>query len=679
MSGRRRKRLQAVASPPRPKTAPLPSTRLIWTIVIGLIVVGVAIYSRVYTLGYLTFDDPDYVTGNPHVLGGLTWQNVRWALTSTESANWFPLTWISHMTDVSVFGVSSAAHHLVNAGLHVTTTVLLFLLFVRMTQAVWRSAFVAFMFGFHPLHVESVAWIAERKDVLSGLFCVLTLWAYVYYVAQPTRRRYAVMAMAFAIALTTKSMLVTLPLLMLCLDFWPLRRWSWAAVLEKIPLVVLSSAVSVVTFISQRSAGATSSVTESSLLEGVMNAVISYGVYIRQSIWPAHLSAFYPWATPDLLTAIVTGALLVLGLIICLRFRSTRPYLLSGYLWFLISLLPVIGIVPFGLHAHADRYMYVPLIGLAAAVAWSAGAFVETRPQIRWTLGFVAVAACFVSCALTSRQIGYWETTQRLFEHALEVTPENPVAHEALGMIARQSGDLDTAIRHYQEAVRIWPRFGDAHTKLGEALVAKDEPAEALPYLQKAIALQPASPDAYVYLGNAQRRLNDTAQAEQAYRTALRIQPDDVQAHLGLAECLADQDKSDDAGNEAMRALTLASGDQQLRRAAYRLLVRLGKAEAAAQAAPDLISTSDDAQTHREQADALAKADRFEEAVGEYRAALAIDPANPKTHANLGAALASLGRFDAAIDEFKAALKLNPNLPDVQRNLDLANELKRKK
>lgn len=679
MSSRRRKPPPTTVAARRPSSAAGPQTAWIRSIAIGLIVLGVVVWARVYTLGFLTYDDPDYVTGNPHVLGGLTWQNMRWALTSTESANWFPLTWMSHMVDVTLFGVDSAAHHLVNAALHITATVLLFLLFVRMTQAVWRSAFVAFAFGFHPLHVESVAWVAERKDVLSGLFCVLTLWSYVHYVGRPVWQRYVVVAAVFAIGLTTKSMLVTVPLLMLCLDFWPLRRFSRTAILEKIPLLLLSAAVSIVTFMSQRSAGATSAVTESSLRDGIMNAIVSYGVYLRQTIWPVNLSAFYPWVSPDLATTGLTGALLVLLLALCVRLRSTRPYLLSGYLWFLISLLPVIGVVQFGLHAHADRYMYVPLIGLAVAVVWMVGASVEARSETRRTAGWIAVVVCVAFAVLSWRQIGYWDTTQHVFEHALEVTPENPVAHEALGMIARQSGDLDTAIRHYQEAVRIWPRLGDTQGRLGEALTAKDEPAQALPHLQQAITLQPASPDAYVYLGNALRRLTETAQAEQAYRTAIGLQADNVQAHLGLAECLAENNAPDDAAAEALRALTLAAGDQQLRRAAYRLLVRLGRGDAAAQTAPDLASTPDDAQTHRERGDALARANRFDEAVSEYRAALAIEPAVAKTHANLGAALASLGRYDAAIEEFMAALKLNPDLPDVRRNLDLAKELKRKK
>jgi len=606
MSSRRRKPPQAATAPRRPPVTQVLPTRLAWSIVAGLIVIGVAVFARVSTLGFLTYDDPDYVTANPHVLGGLTWQNIRWALASTESANWFPLTWLSHMTDVAAFGVNSAAHHLVNAGLHIVTTVLLFLLLVRMTQAVWRSAFVAFVFGFHPLHVESVAWVAERKDVLSGLFCVLTLWAYVYYIARPMWQRHVLMAAVFAIGLTAKSMLVTLPLLMLCLDFWPLRRWSPAAVLEKIPLLLLAAAVSIVTFMSQRSAGATSPLGETSLFDGAANAVISYGVYIRQTMWPANLSAFYPWATPNVLTAFVTGVLLIAAVVICLRLRSTRPYLLSGYLWFLISLLPVIGIVPFGLHAHADRYMYLPLIGLAMAIAWSAGAFVEARPQARQTVAWIVVAACGILSVLTWRQIGYWKTTQIVFERALAVTPANPVAHEALGMIARQSGDLDTAVGHYQQAVQLWPRFGDAFSELGEALIAKGQPAEAVPYLQQAVALQPASPEAHIYLGNAQRRLNDIAQAEQSYRTALSLSPNNVQAHLGLAECFADAERPDEASVEALRALTLATGDQQLRRAAFRLLVRLGKAEAAAQVAPDLASTPNDAQSHLEQGDALA-------------------------------------------------------------------------
>jgi hypothetical protein len=382
MSARRRERTQATTAPRRPKSAPIPQTRLVWSIVIGLIAVGIAVYARVSTLGFLNYDDPDYVTANPYVLHGLTLEGARWALTSTGGANWFPLTWISHMTDVSLFGVNSAAHHVINASLHVVTTVLLFLLCVRMTQTVWRSAFVAFVFGFHPLHVESVAWIAERKDVLSGLFCVLTLWAYVHYVARPVRGRYALVVAVFAVALTTKSMLVTLPLLMLCLDFWPLRRWSRAAILEKIPLLALSAAVSIVTFMAQRSAGAVSSVADIPVRDGVMNAVVSYGVYLRQAVWPAHLSAFYPWMTPDLLTMVLTAAVLVLTLAFVLRLRTTQPYLLSGYLWFLIALVPVIGFIPFGLHAHADRYMYLPLIGLAVAAAWSAGAWVQ-RPAHR--------------------------------------------------------------------------------------------------------------------------------------------------------------------------------------------------------------------------------------------------------------------------------------------------------
>lgn len=677
-SGRRERSRPTAASRPSP-AKPVTRPALVWWIVAGLTAIGIAVYARVDTLNFLNYDDPDYVTGNPHVLGGLTWDGIRWALTSTESANWFPLTWVSHMLDVSLFGMNSAAHHLVNAGLHLATTVLLFLLLVRMTQAIWRSAMVAFIFGFHPLHVESVAWIAERKDVLSGLFGMVTLWTYVYYVARPVRQRYWLLVAVFAIALTTKSMLVTLPLLMLCLDLWPLRRWSRAAVLEKIPLAALSAAVSILTFMSQRSAGAVSPIGKIPLGEGVMNAVISYGVYVRQAIWPVPLSAFYPWTTPSPMAAVLTGGVLALALIACARLRARYPFLLSGYLWFLISLLPVIGIIPFGLHAHADRYMYLPLVGLAIAVVWSAGAFVEREPLARTAAVAFAIGVCCVFSALSWRQVGYWTTTQRVFEHALTVTPRNPVAHEALGMVARQSGDLSGAIHHYQEAIGIWPKFADARAELGEALIANGQPADAVPHLQAAIAAQPASPDAYVYLGDALRRTNDTAQAEPLYRTALRMNSGDARAHLGLAQCLADDRVPGDAAAEAQQALTLASGDPGLRRAAYRLLVQLGQGEAAALAAPDLVSTSGGGDDHLDRGSALARAGHFEEATDEFRAAIATDPANAKAHSNLGAALASLGRFDAAIDEFVAALKLNPNLPDVQKNLDLARELRRKK
>src|SRR5512140_2302268 len=376
MSHRRRSQPSHAATPgpdpvrPPHLATPAPRAPLGWAdlaLALALAVATTLVYAQVRTHGFLTYDDPEYVTANSHVLAGLTVSGAAWALTAGHDANWFPLTWLSHMSDVQAFGLDAGAHHLVSLALHLLSALLLFLAFRRMTGARWPSALVAGLFALHPLHVESVAWVAERKDVLSGLFWMLTLLAYARYVERPARGRYALVLVAFGLGLMTKSMIVTLPLVLLLVDWWPLGRWSPAGVRrgataslpaiirEKLPMFAMSAVVSVLTFFVQWSAGAVASVGKVPLGTRVSNAAVSYVVYLRDLIWPAHLAIFYPLHPVDPWAAVVAAAAVVVFSVWILRAGRARPYLAMGWFWYLLTLVPVIGLVQVGSQSHADR------------------------------------------------------------------------------------------------------------------------------------------------------------------------------------------------------------------------------------------------------------------------------------------------------------------------------------
>ena len=529
-------------------------TRRILLIGLLLIAATLAVFWRTLDNNFINYDDDNYVTANQHVQAGLTGESISWAFTSTVENNWHPLTWISHILDWQRYGQNPMGHHLTNLLFHIATVLLLFVVLYWMTKRVWRSAFVAALFAIHPLHVESVAWVAERKDVLSTFFWLLTMLAYVWYVERPKARRYILVVALFALGLMAKPMLVTLPFALLLLDYWPLkrllagRRHSWRGlILEKSPLFALSAASSVVTYFVQK--GAVSSFDVLPLWMRVENAAVSYVTYIIKAIRPDNLAVIYPYPRHGLPIWEVVGAALLLVAISVVVLRCARrlPYLSVGWFWYLGTLVPVIGIVQVGLQAMADRYTYVPLIGIFIIIAWGVPDLLRSRGLSQ--SGYVAVpAAIIIIGALTAatwKQVGYWRDSVTLFKHALACTKDNYVAHSNLAAaLVRRPGELDKAIAHCHAALRIQPDSAEAHFNLGNALSRQGKPNDAIAQYREALRANPGDPEVHNNLGAALTAQGRTEEAIIHYKKALRIRPDCAETHNNLGNALSMQGKS---------------------------------------------------------------------------------------------------------------------------------------
>jgi tetratricopeptide (TPR) repeat protein len=515
------------------------------------------VYSQALHFDFVTYDDPEYVTANPHVQAGLTWAGIAWAFRTSFAGNWFPMTWLSHMLDVSLFGLDSGRHHFTNTWIHTLSTLLWFALLKRLTGSRWRSALVAFLFALHPLHVESVAWIAERKDVLSGLFWVLTLWAYAAYTDRPGPLRYALTVFLFCLGLMAKPMLVTLPVVLLLLDRWPLRRGT--KVLEKIPFFAASLAVSLATLLVHKEVGATASLSLIPPAVRFENSLISYVAYFLQMLWPADLAVFYPYPTGSLLLpAVFAGITLTAVTVWIIRVFPRRPYLTVGWLWYLITLLPVIGLIQVGAQARADRYTYIPMIGLAIALIWGISEVLERWPRIQ--IG-AAAALCLACLVLTRQQLHYWRDSIALYQHAIDVTSENYVARFNLAVVLEKRGDRAEAVSQLREAVRIRPHFAPAHSALGQLLAEQGQPEQALPELQTAVRLNPGLPDLQVRLGSVLGTLGRTEEAAAAFSEAIRRQPENADAHYNFGIALAQAGKLTDAAREFRATVDLRPAD----------------------------------------------------------------------------------------------------------------------
>jgi Flp pilus assembly protein TadD len=568
----------------RPKTEVIPPVvpsrglrRELWLCAV-LFLVTFAVYFQVRSHEFILYDDPDYVTGNTHVRGGLTLENVAWAFTNGQAGNWFPLTWISHMVDCQIFGVDSGALHLVNVLFHALAALLLFAVFRRMTGAVWRSAFVAFLFSLHPLHTESVAWMAERKDVLSALLWFLTIWAYLDYVKRPGKGRYWMVVAVFSLGLMAKSMLVTLPIVLLLLDFWPLRRIDFGApsgpgsathhastlgraFLEKVPLLALSLGVSVVTFVVQHRSHYVMPLALIPLSQRLGNALVSTVAYVASMVWPARLAVLYPFVLDIPWWQPVAAGLAILAVsILAVRSMGRRPYLAVGWFWYLITLTPVIGLVQVGSQARADRYTYIPMVGLSIALAWGAAEFLRSRPSLRKPVAAAAVAVCLACAALTWRQVGYWRDTITLFRHSLSVTSGNYLGYNILGLALRKQGRLDEAVASYREAIKIFPAFEEAHVNLSQALLEQGRAAESLPETAIAARIKPDDEETQYNLGTSLAEQGRFEEAVEAFRTAVRLKPDYAKAHANLGSALANLGRLDEAIAEFNEALRIDPG-----------------------------------------------------------------------------------------------------------------------
>jgi tetratricopeptide (TPR) repeat protein len=524
---------------------------------VGLALLTFAAYSGVTANGFVEGDDEAYVWGNPHVVAGLTGPSVRWALTSIEHDNWHPLTWISHMADVQMFGVDPGRHHATSLVLHVANVLILFFLLLRWTDRTWPAALAAGLFAIHPLHVESVAWIAERKDVLSTLFGLLTIGAWIRFLESRTIARYALVLAAFAAGLAAKPMLVTLPFALLLLDFWPLRRsWSAGLVREKLPLLAMAALSSVVTIVAQRRGGALQGLAATTPGDRIATAVTAYAGYLRHVVWPFSLAAFYRRPVGGFVTAAVAGSALVLIVLTAIAVRVVRraPYVTFGWLWFLGTLVPVIGLVQVGDQAMADRYTYIPSIGLFVAAAWGVAAAARRLRAERVAIG--AAAALLVALAmLTHAQAATWSSGIALYSHALAVDPDDQVAHNNLGLALYRAGRKDEALAHYRRAVELRPTFAGAQNNLGAVLAERGQAAEAIEHYEAALRSQAPSAMTLDNLGLALAAVGRLPEAMERWREALRLDPAFADAHNNLGVALAREGRVDEAIAELEAAL----------------------------------------------------------------------------------------------------------------------------
>ncbi len=519
-------------------------------IAVFLIAITWAVFGQTFHHQFINYDDPLYVYDNPHVRAGLSWHGIAWAFTHVHSQNWHPLTTISHMLDCQVFGLNPGAQHLVNVFWHSIAAVLLFLLLAEVTDSTWASAFVAAVFAVHPLRVESVAWIAERKDVLSGTFFVLTLLGYVHWTRRPTPARYLMMSILFACGLMSKPMLVTTPLILMLLDYWPLNRFgklSFAKLLiEKIPLFALSAGSVVATLWAQNFAlGSTDFLP---LKWRITNAIFSYFEYVRQMFWPIDLIPFYvhPENRLEIWRFAIAVVFLIAVTVIAFGRRRQNPYLIVGWLWYVVMLVPVIGIVQVGLQGHADRYTYLPQIGLYIALVWLIGDLTKTRLSRRdasakaqrtqkMILGGVGLIIVGTLSVLSAEQTIYWRDTETLWRHTLAVTPDSDVADTGLGGILFVRGQIDEAIDDYEHALRLRDGNVAAHFGLARALATERKTDPAIFHLRKALSIQPDYIAASNDLGVLLASKGEINEAIAAWRQTLSFDPDNADAANSIA------------------------------------------------------------------------------------------------------------------------------------------------
>jgi tetratricopeptide (TPR) repeat protein len=587
-------------------------------ICIFLAVSTFAVYSQVQDHEFINYDDDKYVTNNEYVKAGFTRDSVGWALTTSYNSNWHPMTWLSHMLDAQLFGPNSKGHHLTNLLFHIANVLLLFLVLLRMTGALWQSGFVAALFALHPLNVESVAWVAERKNVLSTFFWLLTMWAYIRYAQKTNLKRYSLVILFFAMGLMSKPMLVTLPFVLLLLDYWPLRRLQSdrrtaisRLVYEKIPLLVLVAGSVVTTLTVQKMGGALGSLNAFPIQERVINALVSYWLYLQKMIWPGGLAIFYahPENTLSVWKGLATAALLALVTTAAIRLARRAPYFAVGWFWYLGTLIPVIQLVQTGSIAMADRYAYVPLIGIFIIIAWG---LPELLAKWRLRSRILTIAAgIWISTLMlmTWNQVSHWKNSITIFSHAIEVTdieyPDFLLAHNNLANALLAEGRTGKAISHYKMAINLMPDYAVNHNHLANALFAEQKTEEAISHFKMAIELMPDYAIAHNNLGTVLLAEQKTEEAISHYKTAVKLLPDYATAHYNLGF-------------------------------------------------------------------ALMKEKKTGEAIFHFKMAIQLEPNNTNAHSNLGNALLAEQKTKEAISHYKIAINLKPDNPLALQNFKMA-------
>lgn len=530
---------------------------------VGLVTAVVVAYLPVLGAGFLAWDDDLHVTANPLVTTP-GFANVIAAFTTLHATgNWIPLTWLSHMLDVALFGLEPSGHHAMNLVLHAANTLLVFHVLERLTGARWQSATVAALFGLHPLHVESVAWVAERKDLLSTTFALLAIGAYAHYVAAPDRRRWLVVATWFTAGLLAKPMVMTLPLILLLLDYWPLRRASLAAAREKIPLVALAAAAGAIALIAQRQAGALHSGASIAMGDRLANAVVSYVRYLELTAWPVTLSPWYSHpaleGVPLTPAAVVTAAAVLLGITTLVwRQARARPHLLVGWLWYLVTLVPVIGVLQVGGQAMADRFTYLPLLGIFIAVVWEVAALPVWRTTALRRCAIAGTLAILAAFGVrTWQQTHVWHDTTMLWHATLRANPRAAIAYYGLAGVGARQGRIDEAIHDYRRALKLRPDFVNAHTEVGHLLVQRRRLGAAAAHYRKAIAVRPNAAVDETNLGNVLVQQNNLVAGRRHLERAVQLRPDFPEAHSNLGIVLANLGDLEAAAKEFQTALRL--------------------------------------------------------------------------------------------------------------------------
>jgi len=585
------------------------------------------VFGQTFHFDFINFDDGPYIVKNPQVNRGLTSEGIIWAFTHFHSGNWHPLTWLSHMLDCQLFGLNAGWHHLINVALHAATAVLLFLVLWRMTGFIWRSAFVAAIFAIHPLRVESVAWVAERKDILCGLLFVLTLGAYVRYARRPSAIRYVVVLVLFVLGLMAKPMLITLPFILLLLDYWPLDRLESPSgksttagklIIEKLPLLAVAAASSIITLFAQKVA--LQPLANISIATRVGNALISCVVYLRQFFWPFPLAAFYPFVPGDVIaTKVLLAAAVLAAISVAVVVLRRQRYLVTGWLWYLVMLGPVVGILQVGNQAHADRYTYLPQIGICLLLTWAVADLCSRWKGRGLVLGPLALAVVTVLSLIARTQAAYWQNSESLWTHTLSVVPNNAVAEENLAETLHENGRSLEAITHLEKAIRLDPYDASVHSLLGVALLETGDGVESLAQLQTAVQIDPHDGDAHYNLGNTLMALGQAKDAIDQYNEALKINPNDVQSLNNMAWILATW--PDALVRDGTKALSLAERAVSLtNHREPRTLATFAAAFAEVARFPDAVTTAERAADLAQSQGNPGFADFIRQQAEEYRA-----------------------------------------------------------
>jgi len=653
-------------------------------IIIFLIFICLAAFGRITGNGFINFDDQGYVTGNYQIQHGINFQTVKWALTTTYFSYWHPLTWLSYALDWSLFGANAGGHHLVSLLLHIAAAIFLFLFLNKTTNNIWPSAFAAAFFALHPLRVESVAWASERKDVLSMFFAMPCLWAYAFYAQKTSVSKYLLCLILFTLALMSKPTMVTLPFLLMLLDYWPLRRWQKALdgqkkgfhsigglILEKIPFFCLVIAVSILTFLAQNEKGTVASVETISFINRIGNAILSYAAYLEKTIWPFNLAVFYPYELPlPLWKVLISGFIFLCITLASFYYIKKLPFLFAGWFIYLGTLVPVIGLVQVGSQAMADRYTYMPSVGISFMLTWGI-LYLVKRENIRKKVLFPAgVAILIFLSVLTWKQCGYWKDSIKLWNHALQVTKNNFMAHGNLGLELFNKGKTDEALIHYNKALLINPNLPVVHQDRGVAYVELGQYQKALEDFRKAVSISPDYADAYYNMGTTLVILTRYESAIDNFNEAIRLYPSFSNAYYNRGLAYHKIGRYRDALDDFSKDISFRPDHADAYYNRGSLYISMGQYQQAIEDMSSVIRLKpDNSSAYFNRSNAYVALSQYQKAIDDLSAVIKLDPKSFDSYNNRGALYIQLGWYQQALNDYTTAIQLKPDYADACNNM----------